>query len=262
MSTLPTSPAPTIATSASARMRPPPLYLRRLGGAGGSNGDRDPALAPPGGRGGEWNLTDPVVLIGSGELIGIPGRGDITYPYRAHSEYFYLTNRNRPGGVLAFDAQDGWADFVEPVTARERLWSGAPTGEQDGLPLSGLAGWLRKRQGRSVACLGVATRDVTSDEGLTDSLRHKLNHVRRVKDEVELERMRAAERATAAGFAAAVALMEPGRTEREVQIELEAGFLRAGASSLAFDTIWPADPTRRCCTSRRRAALSSPATWS
>ena len=57
------------------------------------------------------------------------------------------------------------------------------------------------------------------------------------KDEVELERMRAAERATAAGFAALAALVEPGRTERELQIELEATFLRSGADGLAFDTI-------------------------
>jgi Xaa-Pro aminopeptidase len=41
--------------------------------------------------------------------------------------------------------------------------------------------------------------------------------------------MRAAERATKAGFAAAASLVEPGRTEREVQIELEAEFFRSGA---------------------------------
>jgi Xaa-Pro aminopeptidase len=69
------------------------------------------------------------------------------------------------------------------------------------------------------------------------AVRSALNRIRRVKDELELERMRAAERATSAGFAAAAALIEPGRTEREVQIELEAEFLRHGADFLAFDTI-------------------------
>jgi Xaa-Pro aminopeptidase len=49
--------------------------------------------------------------------------------------------------------------------------------------------------------------------------------------------MRAAERATSAGFAAVAQLLEPGRTEREVQIELEAEFFRQGADFLAFDTI-------------------------
>jgi Xaa-Pro aminopeptidase len=46
--------------------------------------------------------------------------------------------------------------------------------------------------------------------------------------------MRKAERATAAGFAAIVPLLEPGRTERQVQIELEAVFFRNGADFLAF----------------------------
>ena len=49
--------------------------------------------------------------------------------------------------------------------------------------------------------------------------------------------MRAAEHATSAGFAAVAQLLEPGRTEREVQIELEAEFFRHGADFLAFDTI-------------------------
>ena len=64
-----------------------------------------------------WALTDEIVLVGAGEPIAVPGRGDITYPFRAHSEYFYLTDRNRPGGTLAFDPQEGWFDFVVPITA-------------------------------------------------------------------------------------------------------------------------------------------------
>ena len=44
----------------------------------------------------------------------------------AHSEYYWLTDRNRPGGVLAFDPGEGWVDFLAPVTVADRLWSGAP----------------------------------------------------------------------------------------------------------------------------------------
>jgi Xaa-Pro aminopeptidase len=64
-----------------------------------------------------------------------------------------------------------------------------------------------------------------------------VNAIRRQKDELELNRMRAAERATSAGFASAAQLLEPGRTERGIQIELEAEFFRHGADFLAFDTI-------------------------
>ena len=194
---------------------------------------RDAAVA-------EWGLVDEIVLIGAGDPIGVPGRGDRTYPFHAHSEYFYLTDRNRPGGVLAFDPQDGWFDFVVEVSEEERLWSGAVAGKTEGVPLGQLPVWLGARRGRSMACLGAApsgSREVSCDAALTDDLRLALDVVRRPKDEVELERMRVAERATSAAFAAAVPVLVDGSTERSVQIELETAALRAGADAMAYDTI-------------------------
>jgi Xaa-Pro aminopeptidase len=190
----------------------------------------------------QWNLGREVVVIGAGEPIPIPGRRDRMYPFRAHSEYLYLTDRERAGGVLAFDPDDGWIDFVTPVTREERLWEGAESVEQEGVPLTRLAGWLEARSDRRIACLGVPMAGVSSDEALESDLRAALNAIRRRKDEVELDRMREAERATAAGFAAAAPLLEAGRTEREVQIEVEAGFFRNGADFLAFDTIVAGGP--------------------
>jgi Xaa-Pro aminopeptidase len=185
-----------------------------------------------------WELTDQVVLIGAGERIPVPGRADRTYPFRAHSEYLYLTDRERPGGVLAFDPEEGWVDFVTPVTREERLWEGARD-EQHGRPASELERWLAERRDRPVVWLGAPSAGArpAPDEALARDLRYGLNEIRRRKDEVELERMRVAERATRAGFAAIQPLLSPGRTEREVQIELEAEFLRNGADSLAFDSI-------------------------
>jgi Xaa-Pro aminopeptidase len=184
-----------------------------------------------------WRLDEQLVLIAAGEKIPVPGRADLTYPFRAHSEYFYLTDLERPGGVLAFDAHDGWVDFVVPVTRDERLWEGASAEEQEAVPVAELAGWLEQRKDRPVACLGAAVHGVTSAAELETELRYGLNHVRRQKDFLELARMRAAEQATRAGFAAIAPLIEPGRTEREVQIELEAAFFSNGADLLAFETI-------------------------
>jgi Xaa-Pro aminopeptidase len=180
---------------------------------------------------GAWGLDDGVVLIGAGREVPVPGRGDRTYPFRAHSEYLYLTDRERPGGVLAFAPGDGWIEFVELVTADELVWSGIAwtvEGVPDGTrPLDELESWL---DGRTARLLGAtATPD--------DELRDALIRVRRPKDDLELERMRTAERATRAGFGELVPLIEPGRTERELQVELEAAFLRNGGDSLAFETI-------------------------
>jgi Xaa-Pro aminopeptidase len=189
-----------------------------------------------------WQLDDQVVLIGAGDRIPVPGRGDRTYPFRAHSEYLYLTDRERPGGVLAFDPHEGWVDFVAPVTRNERLWEGAAADEPEGVPVAELAAWLERRNGRPVARLGAAVPQVASAAQLEADLRYGLNHVRRQKDAVELARMRAAEQATRAGFAQVAPLIEPGRSERELQIELEAAFFRAGADFLAFDTIVGSGP--------------------
>ncbi|MDP9234702.1 MAG: aminopeptidase P family protein [Actinomycetota bacterium] len=185
----------------------------------------------------QWNLTNEVVLIAAGPPIPIPGRGDITYPFRAHSEYFYLTDRERPGGVLAFVPEEGWVDFVAPVTQDERLWEGAPLETEAGAVVSELGAWLQERSGRRIASLGAPLPDIAPDSDFTAEARRVLNRVRRQKDPVELERMRAAESATSGGFAAIGSLLEPGRTEREIQIELEAEFFRNGADALAFDTI-------------------------
>lgn len=184
-----------------------------------------------------WNLGQEAVVIGAGEPIHVPGRADLTYPFRAHSEYFYLTDRDRPGGVLAFDAEEGWVDFVVPLSRDEALWEGAPADEQEGIPVDGLQRWLAARHRRPIVNLGEPVAGVAPADGLAAELRGHLNYVRRPKDAVELERMRVAERATSAGFAAIVPLLSAGRTERGVQIELEAEFFRQGADGLAFETI-------------------------
>jgi aminopeptidase P-like protein len=80
-----------------------------------------------------WNLDDGVVLVAAGDEIPVPGRGDRTYPFRAHSEYFYLADRERPGGVLAYAPAEGWVEFVAPVTADELLWTGLE-GDREGVP--------------------------------------------------------------------------------------------------------------------------------
>jgi Xaa-Pro aminopeptidase len=188
-----------------------------------------------------WNLTNDVVVIGAGEQIPVPGRYDRTYPFRAHSEYLYLTDRERAGGVLTFDPQDGWLDFVVPISQHELLWAGAEGAEgsvpEGTLPISEFRGWLEKRAGRRIGNLGAPVASVNADAQLDEDLRYELDQVRRPKDEVELGRMRKAADATSRGFAALASLLAPGRTERELQIELECGFVRSGADGLAFETI-------------------------
>src|SRR5256885_1846609 len=83
-----------------------------------------------------------------------------------------------------------------------------------GPPLSKLEGWLGARRGRPVVVLGCAVAGVASDEARAGELSQTLLHARRVKDEVELGRMRAAAAATAPGYATAKRMIRAGVTER------------------------------------------------
>jgi Xaa-Pro aminopeptidase len=187
-----------------------------------------------------WGLTREIVLVGSGEPVFVPGHQDQTYPFRAHAEYVWLTDREMPGSVLAYDPKEGWTDFVPAVTEAQRVWEGASGAE--GVPTDKLAPWLRKRKGRPVAVLGARVKGVRGDAALARRLREGLLAARRPKDEEEIRRMREAARATAAGFAKAVEIIRPGATERALEIEIEAEFFRNGAERTAYDTIVGSGP--------------------
>lgn len=182
-----------------------------------------------------WSLTDEIVLVGAGEPIPVPGGADQTYPFISHSDYFYLTDRETIGGVLAFDPKEGWTDFVPEVTEAERVWEGRAG--SPGIAISVLPGWLAARRGRNLAMLGVPLPGVRSDLTRSDELRYLLQHVRRPKDATEIARMKRAAAATAAGFAGIENLIRPGASEREIQIELEATFARHGGDRTAYGTI-------------------------
>jgi Xaa-Pro aminopeptidase len=185
-----------------------------------------------------WSDQDAVALVGAGSYFFRPGRDDTTYPFETHSEYFYLTDRSRPEGVLAFTPDEGWVDFVSPVTVAERLWSGASDADvHEGPSTDDLPAWLDRRRGRRLTWLGTPAPGAEVNPELTQELRFGLSAVRRRKDAVEIARMRAAQQATRAAFAAARAAIEPGAPERAVQIELEAEAFRHGAESMAYDTI-------------------------
>lgn len=183
-----------------------------------------------------WALRDEIVLIGSGPVISVPGGADQTYPFMAHAEYFWLAGHETPDSVLVFDPRAGWTDFVPPVTQAERVWEGRS--ESRGTPLHELGGWLAARRGRTVCTLGCDVPGVRgADTARSADLREKLLHARRPKDAHEIAVVKQACEATAAGFKALVSALKPGVAERELQVELELAFLRAGADRTGYGSI-------------------------
>lgn len=182
-----------------------------------------------------WDLSDEYVLVGAGEAVPILGAGDQQYPFISHAEYFYLADQETPGGVVAYDPKEGWCDFVPEVGEAERVWEGRE--DVDGTPLTQLGAWIAARRGRPLIMLGTPLPCTRSEPGRTAELREALTHARRPKDAVELERMRRANAASAAGFEVARSMICAGVSERDVQIETEAAFFRAGGDRTAYGTI-------------------------
>lgn len=187
----------------------------------------------------------PVVLLGAGEMISVPGQHDRVYPFMAHSDYYYLTEQQCPGGVLAIDLADEsetpWRVFAPEVTQAHRTWEGDVAWE--GAPLGELSAWLVERRGRAVAMLGCSVGGFGGgvDTKLSAELADALLHSRRVLDGVEISNMRKAAAATAAGHAYAHRVLTSGEaagmTERQLQVEIEAEFFRNGGDGTPYDTI-------------------------
>ena len=207
-----------------------------------------------------WALDRGIVLAPAGLMLPIAGT-DQFHEYHAYPEHRYLAGVGQPGGVLAFDAGEGWTLFVPQPEAAERVWTGdgsslAAVGEAAGLervrPVSDLGGWLERRRGEPVAVVGNdditlrpaeygidswAGLEFATDDEENERLRTVVAELRRAKDAHELALMREAADATHRGHMAGLGKARAGMSERALQIEIEVEFFRAGAERTAYGSI-------------------------
>lgn len=71
----------------------------------------------------------------------------------------------------------------------------------------------------------------------SDALSESISKLRMIKTLAEVEKIKAAQRIAEKGFEHMLDFIKPGRTERELQLELDYFMLRNGAEALSFDTI-------------------------
>ncbi len=183
-----------------------------------------------------WNLRDEIVLIGAGSPINKPGHADQCFEFAPHTDFLWLTGVERAGSVLVFDPLSGWQLFAPPVTQLERVWEEvveAPEAQDIEL----LADWLASRKGRRVAVLGCDVSGVEPDLDFSYDLGVAFLDERRLKDSDEVELMRRAVDATAAGQAAGALAIKVGVTEHALKTVIESAFFDGGADALGYHSI-------------------------
>ena len=207
--------------------------------------------------------------VGSG-LVVLVGHDDApmnypanVYPFRQDGTFRYYTGLDAPGFALALDAETGHATlFGHDPTLDDVIWEGPAPRLADRAEAAGtdahaapgsLAGVVREAlaAGRTVhtlpanradqtarlaGLLGVAPVDVRASDALADAVVAQ----RLIKTDAELGEIEAALAVTADMHALAVAMAQPGRTEREVAAAMQAVAVAAGG-----DVSFPIILTRR-----------------
>jgi len=197
---------------------------------------------------------------GTAALVGSNSRkvrnGDQYYPYRQHSDFFYLTGINQEESLLLLfpdhiEAGKREILFLRRPSDKHVLWSGPGLSEEEACRLSGITN-IRGReelQGVMKGLLGNTHTLYTSGdlpmvrieelfpEVIPAALAPLTTSLRMVKEEEELEAIRRACTITGAAFRRVLGKLRPGMWEYEIEAEMIAEFIRRGASGHAFEPI-------------------------
>jgi Xaa-Pro aminopeptidase len=184
---------------------------------------------------------DDMILIASGEPVQKPGGLDQTYDFLPHPEYFWITGVRRPEGVAAYSKDEGWVDFVTPISRDERLWEGTPEAV-DGIDVKELEAWMSRKNPKRIFCFGqpngyLKKKENPLEEAARAEIQETLNSVRRVKDSAEIELIQQIAGMANKGYQLLKNYIRPGVSERQIQIEYESEVLRAGSEKFPYGSI-------------------------
>lgn len=193
---------------------------------------------------------------------------DVEFPFRAQSDFFYLTGFTEPDAVLVLVKTTELKShlFLRPKDLEQETWQGRRLGVDaaahtlsidqawsiDALD-DGMIELLENIQSVYISFSDLSEL-LTSVSDWIGSLKQKvrqgvsaptqvcdldvlLHELRLIKSEEEILRMRQAAQITVKGHLAAMQAVEPGKFEFEVQAALESTFLREGSERVAFNSI-------------------------
>jgi len=210
-----------------------------------------------------------------GTLAIVPGalparrNGDVDYPFRQDSDFWYLTGFGESGATLVLrrgkdgDEGDAATLFCQERDAKDELYNGERLGpgraaEALGLdsaypasalderlpPLLGVASAIHCALGEDAAFdqrlsgwLAQARAQRLRPNGEVRALKPLLHELRLFKSAAEVELMRRAAAITVEGHLRAMRHCVPGGREADLEAELLYAFLRGGARSTAYPPI-------------------------
>jgi len=183
----------------------------------------------------------------------MPRNGDQVYPYRQHSDFFYLSGIAQQGCVLVLSGR-ATTLFIRKPDPKTLLWSGPLYSMAEAANLSGikelrwldeLDAFLEKEAGQS----GRLYLNLSADAQFCDkigrllpyrvqsSLEPIMKQLRMIKEPEEIEEIKKSCAITHSAFLKVTEYLKPGMREFEVEAELSAEFTRRGAQGHAFEPI-------------------------
>jgi Xaa-Pro aminopeptidase len=198
-----------------------------------------------------------LVLIRSGEAK--IRSGDQHYPFRQHSDFFYLTGINHEACLFAFFPDHPDPDlrellFIRKSTPKSALWNGPLPGQEEVQGLSGIAQvrWLEEKDAILESLLKDTTMVYCDQELASLSSQDRFSEVaevnrmplaplverfRMIKDAEEIDQIKMAISITHEAFLEVLKKAEPGVWEYQLEAEIIAAFIRNGAAGHAYDPI-------------------------
>ncbi|MEA3460966.1 MAG: aminopeptidase P N-terminal domain-containing protein, partial [Bacteroidota bacterium] len=176
--------------------------------------------------------------------------GDQFYPFRQHSDFFYLTGINLEESIFAFTP--GHPDphlreilFIKKPTLKSELWSGQTPGPEQSGELSGIGNvlWLEEQDACLQLLIPEATMVYADHEIGAIPYQHKtslaplLQNLRMIKQPEEIEEIKRAVSITRSAFIRVLKRTEPGIYEYQVEAEIIGEFIGRGAEGHAFEPI-------------------------
>ena len=203
-----------------------------------------------------------VAVVCSNPLM--PRNGDQFYPYRQHSDLFYLTGIQQEGSILVMSSLRETL-FIRKPDLKTTLWSGPLLTPERASSLSGIGEvrWADELDpvldevvprasslnlNHSLAPgpeNGIQTPDARMFDKMgriypernRSSLSPLMAQLRMVKEPEELEEIKKACSITRSAFSRVLGKLKPGMYEYEVEAELSAEFTGSGAQGHAFEPI-------------------------